>query len=159
MPLRSRATSQAAAPPPSDQNTSAVCAMQRMRPSAGIASPARPAGCPRPSQRSSSARIASAVASSIPTSRATSAPRSQRSAINERWPVGAVGDDRRGSAAPWSRAEAPGAALRSRWRSDCPRRRLSVVFQARLTAASSFPYSDATFAALVEQPASLSSSA
>ena len=45
---------------------STVCARHRMRASSGISSPARPRGWPRPSQCSSSARIASAVRSERP---------------------------------------------------------------------------------------------
>ena len=119
VPLRSRATRRR--PPPRR-------ATRTPRPSArcrgcgrapGSASPATPAGWPRPSQCSSSARIASAVASSMPTSRATSAPRSQRSAINARWPSEPCATTARMCRTLVS-AEAPGAVLRSRWRSDCP---------------------------------------
>ena len=61
-----------------------VCARQTMRASSGISSPRRPSGWPRPSQCSSSARIASAVSVLRPISSAISAPRSQRACISRR---------------------------------------------------------------------------
>ena len=94
----------------------------------------------------------------MPTLRATSAPRSQRSAVSSRAP-----SEPCAISALMCRAfvsgDVPGAVLRSMWRSDCPGRRWSVVLRSRLTSASACPYSDATLAALDEQPASFSSRA
>ena len=75
---------QAAATPPAAWKISTVWARQTMRASSGISSPRRPRGWPRPSQCSSSARIASAVSVVRPIRSAISAPRSQRACISER---------------------------------------------------------------------------
>ena len=144
---------------PSCQKTSAVCARQRMRPSSGISSPATPAGWPRPSQCSSSARIASAVASSMPTLRATSAPRSQRSAVSARAPSDPCADERLEVARLGERRRRRARCCAAGGAATAPALRWSVVLRSCLTSASALPYSAATLAAFEEQPASLSSSA
>ena len=64
---------------------STVCASPAMRASSGISSPRSPSGCPRPSQCSSSERIAATVAGPKPRSAAIAAPRSQRIRTSSSW--------------------------------------------------------------------------
>ena len=64
--------------PPWAKEISATCASPMIRAASGISVPLRPYGTPLPSQRSSSARMASAVLSGRSIMRAISAPRSQR---------------------------------------------------------------------------------
>jgi hypothetical protein len=82
-PARRSATSYAACTPDAEWKISTVWARHRIRASGGISYSFSPRGCPRPSQCSSSARIASAVRSDRPTRRAISAPRSQRASISD----------------------------------------------------------------------------
>ena len=76
-----RTTSSAASGPSADMNTSAVWARHAIREISGMASPSSPSGRPLPSQCSSSARTASAVAGGKPSIATRRAPRSQRALL------------------------------------------------------------------------------
>ena len=107
-----RAPFGAAAGPWVARKTSAVCARQAIRASSGISSPGRRYGWPPPSQCSSSARTASAVAVGKPSLRRSSAPRSQR--------VSTI-------ACPRPRARAARRACAARARCAPPRRDVPAV--------------------------------
>ena len=128
-----------------------------MRPSSGISVPARPRGWPRPSQCSSSARIASAVRSERPTSFAISAPRSQRASISERVtsPSSLIASSRSSRA----RSERPGATVRADHTNADSGLAQSVRLAVRFATWSSAPNSAAIRAEFAVQPASLRSSA
>ena len=116
--------------------------------------PAQAVGIPRPSQCSSSERIAAAVSSERKSMRAISAPRSQRASMNLRVtsPSSLIAlRSRRGRAA--SRRARPCAATSA----ARPGRLQSTSFDVRFAAWSSAPNSAAMRSALAEQPASLSS--
>ena len=128
-----------------------------MRASSGISSPRRPCGCPLPSQCSSSARIASAVSRSSPSSSAISAPRSQRASISERvtWPSSLIAFSR----AARARSEPSGATVRSDHTKAGSARDQFERLAVRLASWSSAPNSAAIFAEFAVQPASFISSA
>ena len=135
---------------------STVCARHRIRAQQRDLLAAQPSGWPRPSQCSSSARIAAAVPRPSPSSRAISAPRSQRARISERV---ISPSSRSASAAPRASAATRRARPSAATTGTPVGARPVDPLGAALGARSSTANSAAIRAEFAEQPASLSSSA